>query len=42
MLPSKRMAIAILTNSDAANPTAAGAHFLNTMSGTDLPDITPQ
>lgn len=42
MLPSKRMAIAILTNSDAANPTAAGAHFLNAMSGTDLPDIEPQ
>ncbi len=42
MLPSKRMAIAILTNSDAANPTAAGAHFLKAMSGTDLPDITPQ
>lgn len=42
MLPSKRMAIAVLTNSDAANPTAAGAHFLKAMSGTDLPDITPQ
>jgi beta-lactamase class C len=33
MIPSKQLAIAILTNSAAANPTSAGTRFLRKLSG---------
>jgi len=41
MLPSLRTAVAILTNTDAANPTAAGTAFLDQIATIDLPTISP-
>ena len=41
MLPSKRIAIAILTNSDAANPTQAGTEFLKEIIGEELAPAVP-